>query len=147
MKQSTNFAAQALSHEARADRLRKAAGQTDDVLSVIVGKLDCPLRVEGGRLVLTTDRGTELFEDLSDGERWRLALDVVIRFLPQNGILTLPQAAYGELDPINRREIDRLLRERGVVCLTAKATEDEELRAEVFQEWEKFKEDVAKGKA
>lgn len=114
--------------------MRAAAGRIDGVLSGVVGKLNCPLRIRDGRLILDTDRGEELFADLSDGERWRIALDTVIPFLPADGVLTIPQSAYGELDPINRREIHDLLRARGVVMITAEATADEGLHANVFEE-------------
>lgn len=126
------FQVEADKHAAQAEALRSAARRTDEVLSEIVGRLKCPLRVADGRLVLDTDRGQELYADLSDGERWRVALDVVVPFLPADGILTIPQAAFGELDPTNRAYLDQLCRERHVVILTAEATDDEELSAEPY---------------
>lgn len=116
----------------RAAKLREAAAKTDDVLSGMVAKLDCPLRVKNDRLVLDTDRGEELFADLSDGERYAIAFDLAIPRLPPNGLLTLSQAAYGELAPATRRDLNAKLKARGVCCLTAEATDDEELHAEVF---------------
>lgn len=124
--------AQAKQFRERATRLRNAASKTDDVLTGMVGKLDCPLRVKDGRLVLDSDRGEEYFADLSDGERYALAFDIAIPCLPANGLLTLSQAAYGELAPATRRTLNEKLKARGAVCLTAQVTDDEELHAEVF---------------
>lgn len=124
--------AQAKQHREKAAKLRDASGKTDDVLTGMVAKLDCPLRVKDGRLVLTTDRGEELFADLSDGERYALAFDIAIPRLPPTGLLTLSQAAYGELAPAARRELNAKLKARGAVCLTAAVSDDPGLHAEVF---------------
>jgi hypothetical protein len=124
--------AAAKQYRERAAKLRQSSENTDEVLTSLVGKLNCPLRVKHDRLVLDTDRGEELFADLSHGERYAIAFDIAIPQLPVNGLLTLSQAAYGELAPATRRDINAKLKARGVVCLTAEATDDEELHAEVF---------------
>lgn len=123
----------AKSHAAEAVRLREAAKGTDEVLSGVVAKTGCPLRVEAGRLVLDTKRGATYFADLSHGERWKMALDIAIDAVGAKGVLTLPQEAWEALDPQNRELIAEHVAGRGVVILTAEASNDEELVAEVFE--------------
>lgn len=116
----------------RAAFLRHAALGTDEVLSEVVAASGCPLRVEEGRLVLTTGRGATYFGELSQGERWKLSLDIAIDAVGAGGVLTIPQEAWESLDPIARREIGEHVAGRGVVVLTAEASGDDEIRAEVF---------------
>lgn len=117
---------------AHAERYRKAADDVDSVLSDAINKLNTPLRVQYGRLVLQTDRGIEKFSELSDGERWALAFDIAIPLIPGNGLLTMPQAAFGELPPAVRQALHEKLCEMGVVCLTAQATDEPEMRVKPF---------------
>ena len=121
-------------HAAKAIKLREAAKGTDEVLSSVVAKTGCPLRVEAGRLVLDTKRGATYFAELSHGERWKMALDIAIDAVGPKGVLTVPQEAFESLDGINRRLIADHVRGTGVVILTAEASEDEELIAEVYGE-------------
>ena len=123
--------AQAQQHSKRAARLREAGKATDEVLSELVALTGSPLRVEAGRLVLTTSRGDTYFSDLSHGERWKLALDIAIEAVGENGLLVVNQEAWEGLDPINRAEIAEHVKGRGVVVLTAEATDDEQITAEV----------------
>lgn len=120
-------------HAATAIKLREAAKGTDEVLSGVVAKTGCPLRVEAGRLVLDTKRGATYFADLSHGERWKMALDIAIDAVGPKGVLTLPQEAWEALDPQNRELIAEHVAGRGVVILTAEASNDDELVAEVFE--------------
>lgn len=118
----------------KAERYRKAAAEVDTVLSEAVGMLNCPLRVKKERLVLTTDRGEEYFAELSDGERCALIVEIAIPLVPDDIPLILSQAAFGELSPSKRKEINRTLKERGVVCLTASVTDEEKLTATLFDD-------------
>jgi len=120
------------SHRERAARFREAAAGTDGVLSQAVAKTGSPLRVDDGRLVLSTHRGPTKFADLSAGERWRIALDVAIESVGDEGVFVIPQEAYEGLDPIARREIAEHVAERRVVVLTAEASDDEEIVVEQF---------------
>jgi hypothetical protein len=120
-------------HRKRAEKLRDAAAGTDGVLSASVSRVGCSLQVAAGRLVTPTDRGQELYADLSDGERWRLALDIAIDAVGPTGMLVIGQPAWEGLDGINRRAIAAHVRERGALLATAEADEGE-LRAEVFGE-------------
>lgn len=123
----------AQAHRKKAHQLREAAKGTDDVLSEVVAKTGSPLRVEAGRLVLATARAKKtLFAELSDGERWKLALDIAIDAVGDRGFLTIPQWAWGELQPANRKAIAEHLRERGVLAYTAEASDGEGITAEEF---------------
>ena len=115
-----------------AERLRQAAASVDSVLSDQIAKLGCSLRVKDGRLVLDTDRGETYFAELSDGERWRAAIDIAADFLSENGLLTLSQIAWESLDPIARLEIKSHAKDRGVLILAAQCSADEQIVAETL---------------
>ncbi|MBC7076812.1 MAG: hypothetical protein H5T92_00650 [Synergistales bacterium] len=117
--------------EGRAAVFRDAAHATDDVLSSLVARVTRKLRVDGGRLVCDTHRGTEPFGELSPGERWRIALEIAVEQLGKGGIVTVPQEAWEALDPVNRSEIAAIARQVGVVILTAEADEHDDIHVEV----------------
>lgn len=126
-------AAQAASTAAK--RLRASAAETQTVLSDAIARIpNCPLRVvfdsdSDARLVVATDRSeAELFDDLSDGQRWRVVLDIAAA---QGKLLVLSQAAWGELSDGTRSQVDAMARERGCYILTAQA-DDGALRAELW---------------
>ena len=121
----------ALSHAEAAQQLREAAKGTDEVLSQIVARTNRRLRVEAGRLVLETKRGATYFGELSHGERWRIALDIAIDAVGENGLLVIDQEAWEGLDPINRGELAEHVRGRGVVILTAEASDADSIVPEV----------------
>lgn len=115
----------------RAETLREAAKRVDDVLSEQIAKLGVPLEVKAGRLYAKkTRRGSTLYAELSEGERWRMALDIAIEAVGENGLLSIPQVAFEGLDPENRRLIGEHVKGRKVVILTAEAT-DGPIRAEI----------------
>jgi energy-coupling factor transporter ATP-binding protein EcfA2 len=120
-------------HRQRAEELRTAAHGIDDVLSDVIARSGSPLRVEHGRLVLTTRRGNTYYHDLSAGERARIAIDIGIEAVGEHGVLTLSQEIFEGLDPLNREALAKHAVERGVVILTAEASDDEEVTAEVYQ--------------
>lgn len=119
-------------HRKRAESLREAASGVDGVLSEVVTKAGVPLLIKDGRLICETKRGETFFADLSMGERWKIALDIAIECVGEHGLITLPQEAWEALDPINRGEIAKHVEGRGVVVLTAEASDNEELEAEVY---------------
>lgn len=125
-------AAEAEKHSTAAKTLRTIAGKTDDVLSAQVAKLGTPLRFDDGRLLLTTERGPTFFGELSDGQRWKLALDIAIDVLGENGLIVIPQWAWGELQPANKKAIAEQARERGVLIYTAAATDGEGIEASEY---------------
>ena len=131
-KRDTHLKA-AAEQDRRAESLRGAAGNVDSVLSAQIAKLGCPLRVEKGRLVTTTDRGVELYCELSEGERWRIALDIAIDAVGSTGLLTVPQVAWEGLNTRSREAIAEHVRSRGAVMITAEVTDEDDLTAEVYQ--------------
>ena len=119
------------------EMMRTAARNCESVLSEAVGKIpDCPLRVEpddngDSRLVIKTDRKDDtFFDELSDGERWRV---IVPMTMGEHRVVVLPQQAYGELQPKNRKELHELALEHQCCILTAQAA-DGEMRAEAYSE-------------
>ena len=132
-KQAEGHAAEAGKLRKKAASLRVAAQETDGVLSRLVGQSCSLLRVEHGRLVLGTRRGTTYYADLSHGERWKVALDIAIHALGENGVLVIPQDAWEGLDQIARSEIANHLAERGVVAITAECGLQEKIVAETFE--------------
>ena len=116
-------------HQA-AERLRDAAKLTDDVLSKAVASVGV-LRIEGGRLVLDTERGATYFHDLSDGERWKIAICIAAKSVGEGGVLVIDQVGWEGIDPNNRLLVDQYAKEYGVTILTAEADVGE-LRAEQF---------------
>lgn len=112
-------AAEAKAAQRSANVYRNQAAATDAVLSSLLPE-GCPLRLEAGRLVTETARSkSEPFAELSDGERWNLAINFAAAQLPPHGLLTIPQAAWESLAPTLQASIDAWARERGVVILTA----------------------------
>lgn len=119
-----------------AEKLRGAAKGTDDVLSALVGTSGVPLKVEPVdnrmRLTLDTRRGRTCFGELSDGERWRIALDIAIQAVGRGGEITLCQSAWEGLDATNRAAIAKQAKEGGIIIYTAES-DIGDLRAEVFE--------------
>lgn len=129
------FAADAKRYGELADTYRTAAGKVFGILSDAIATIpDCPLHVHvdddgNTRLCIETDRGPhEPFDDLSDGERWRVILPLC---LAPGRLVVLPQAAFGELADSSRDIIDHVAREHGAYVLTAQA-DDGALRIEAW---------------
>lgn len=122
-----------LDNEAKAETMRDAARDTDEVLSRVIRDAGCHLSVtpinQRMRLVTDTDRGVTPFGELSPGERWRIALDIAAQALGEGGELTIPQEAWESLDPENRRAIAEHVQRLGIVAYTAECS-DGPLRAE-----------------
>lgn len=113
-------------------RLREAAKGTDEVLSDLVSESGCALRVEGGRLVCDTVRGSTYYGELSAGERWKIAIDIAVSAIGNRGVLTIPQEAWEGLDDINRKTIADHALVRKVVILTAECGIEEEVTPELY---------------
>lgn len=128
------YAREAEEHSVQAEFYREAAKGTDEVLTKVVAQSagQSGLRVEAGRLVLDTARGATYFGDLSAGERWRIALEIATAAVGKGGVITVPQEAWEGLDPGNRAIVARHAAALGVVVLTAEASDDQEIRAEMF---------------
>lgn len=144
LEEAEAAAEKAKRHQVKATRLRDSAKAIESVLSKLIAKAGCKLTVigteKGPRLVTETERGQTLFADLSDGQRWRLAMEIGLdtfqRMIEADGvkgtpIFPLPQRAWQDLNPANREPIAELARERGVCILTARC-DDGPLRVEVL---------------
>jgi hypothetical protein len=91
------------------------------------------LRLSGGRVVFQhAQRGEVYFDQLSQGERWRVALDAAIDAVGEGGLVGIRQEAWEGLDPENRAAIAAHCRERRAVVVTAQASAGQ-LRATVVQ--------------
>ncbi|MFO0898950.1 MAG: AAA family ATPase [Pirellulales bacterium] len=144
LEEAEAAAEKAKGHLVKATRLRDSAKAIESVLSKLIAKAGCKLTVvgteKGPRLVTETDRGQTLFADLSDGQRWRMAMEIGLdtfqRMIEAEGvkgtpIFPLPQRAWQDLNPANREPIAELAKERGVCILTARC-DDGPLRVEVL---------------
>lgn len=106
---------------------REAGRATDEVLSNCI---KCPqLRVESdgksARLVADTSRGKSItYHDLSDGEKWTIAIDIGADQVGENGLLVISQIGWEGIDGRNRQIIHQRAVERGVYILTAEAASD-----------------------
>lgn len=119
--------------EKNAAKYRIAASLTDDVIS---NAIDCKhLRVEtkdgNTRLVVNHKRGDSTwFGDLSEGERWVIAIDIALEqpvftdLGEQKAIVVIPQHAWESLDINARNSISEHAVERGIHILTAEASRD-----------------------
>jgi len=112
----------------RAGRYRDAGKATDEVLS---GCIKCPqLRVEsdGKSARLVTDhqiRGAGIpYHDLSDGEKWTIAIDIGADQVGEGGLLVISQVGWEGIDGANRIAIHEHAVKRGVYILTAEASAD-----------------------
>jgi energy-coupling factor transporter ATP-binding protein EcfA2 len=134
--EAAKLAKQARELRTEAESLRSRANRTDDVLSDVVAKLGCPLKVYQGRLVIETDRGPHTpYAELSMGEKYKPALDIAINAVGKRGVIVLKQEAWEGLDVWTRRGIVEQLDGSGVVLVTAEASRDEsetELSAKVL---------------
>lgn len=129
--QGESHAAEAQRLEEESNLLRRKARQTEEILSEIIADLGCPLRCLDGRLITNTARGPTYYSDLSEGERWKLALDIAVKALGERGLLVVPQAAWEGLDPDNRNLIANHAKQSGVVIITAEC-DTGELAPSVF---------------
>ena len=110
---------------------RAGAAKIDGILSEQINKLGVDLAVMDGRLYYDTTRGSTLYDELSAGERWRIALDIVIEIAGADSLMSIPQECWEALDPANQMAIAKHCQSRGVALFTAEAT-DGELRYKMF---------------
>lgn len=113
---------------AAAECLRTCAKQTDDVLS---SAIQCErIRVESvdgvARLVVDHPvRGPgSPFHELSEGEKWRIAIDIAADRVGEQGLIVLRQEAWEALDCNARECIHRHAVERSVYVLAGEAIKD-----------------------
>lgn len=115
-----------------ADEIRNACRRAEDILAASV-KLQY-IRVENNRLVVHTDRSeSELFSELSHGERAILAIQEAARFVPPTGMLCVSQEIWGGIAPENKLVINDAAKIYKVHVLTAEVTDEDELSVEVME--------------
>lgn len=120
--------------EQEAEALRNSAQATDSVLSAAVERLNSPLRVRNGRLVLKTKRSDhELFQDLSLGQRTRVVVDIAINAVGIGGLIVCPQELWDGLDPQNRDAVNEQVSGTGVWIVSAQVGSGEEISASVYE--------------
>lgn len=110
-----------------AETLREAAHGTDEVLSAAI---QCDtIRVESvdgvARLVVdhpTREKAT--YHELSEGEKWRIAIDIAADRVGELGLIVLIQEAWEALDWKAREAIHQHAIERNVFVLAAEASKD-----------------------
>jgi hypothetical protein len=104
---------------------------------VLSSCIKCPqLRVESdgksARLVTDTERGPSIpYHDLSDGEKWTIAIDIGADQVGEGGLLVISQIGWEGIDGANRQEIHHHAVSRGVYILTAEASSDPEAAHEI----------------
>jgi hypothetical protein len=119
-----------------AKRLRDAAEKCDAVLqSMLARAMPAGLTIADGRLVYQRGAKVERMGKLSNGERWKLGVDIALDAMPavdgRVKLIVISQEAWEGLDPANRAEIAEHARKRECVILTAEA-DNGDVRAEVF---------------
>lgn len=71
------------------------------------------------------------YHDLSDGEKWTLAIDIGADQVGEGGLLVISQIGWEGIDGKNRQIIHQRAVERGVYILTAEAASDPEAAREI----------------
>ena len=120
VRQAIVIANEALEHQKwaeasqkHAEKLRDQSKAVDEILSKLIPAGN--LRIDEGRIVTTTDRGSELFSDLSDGERAKLAIEVAVPQLPEDGLIIAPQWMWEGWTKSTQEDVWGKLKEHGVV--------------------------------
>jgi len=112
----------------KAAHLREAARRCDVILTELIGA-DSPLRIVDGRMVVDTERGETFYSELSDGERWKAAFEVVAQHVHRDpdkiAVLTIPQVGWESLDPTNQNLVVELSKRYRINTITAEATDGE----------------------
>lgn len=135
-KQHQKLSAEALK---RSEELRKAGRLTDEVLSSAITCDSLRIESDGDATRLVVDhphRGDSIpFHELSEGERWKIAIDLGADQVGEDGLLVIPQAAFEGLDAVNRQLVHDHAIERKVFVLTAEAAREgdsSEITAKAF---------------
>lgn len=116
--------------KAKAQDLRDTGRATDDVLSDAIKCDRLKVVTEDGKVRLMTDhpkRGQNVpYHDLSEGERWKIAIDLGADQVGEGGLLVIPQVAWESLDVFTRPQVHEHAVQRKVYVLTAEATREAE---------------------
>lgn len=116
----------------KAEVYRTAAEKVGGAFSQLL-KSDVFSVSDDGRLYVERPNGKkELFSRLSEGEKYRLVIPLVVDKVGTGGLLPLGQHIWEGLDPNGRIELLSVAKHLGVTILTAEATGDETLVAREF---------------
>jgi hypothetical protein len=81
------------------------------------------------RSIFSTQRGETYYSDLSDGERWKAAFEVVAQHVHRDpdkiSVITIPQVGWESLDPTNKKFVAELSKRHKINVITAEATDGE----------------------
>jgi len=142
LRHADDLAVQAANMRGVAERLRAVARATDDVLAEMLGPaLPAGMALREGRLTVRQGDREVYLADLSDGERTRLAAEMVIGAAPprrpEDPPLPLPMAQgfWEGLDGEARALLRAVAREKRFLIVTAQADAEGSgpLRAEVLE--------------
>lgn len=122
----------AASWRSQVEAVRKAAQRPDAILAQLVQSRGVGIEIDDGRLRVRHKRGKVLYADLSQGERWTVAMRVAVTGIGPGGLLVLPQEAWESLDPTNRELVADLAVEHQVVILTADASNEPSVVAMLY---------------
>lgn len=120
-----------------AEKLREAGKAVDQVLSQSIKNKY--LFVESQRVEKANEvvyearlmakhpvRGNVPFEELSAGERWRIAIDLAADLVGEGGLIVIEQEGWEGIDAFERPKLHQHAVERNVIIVTAEATRDVE---------------------
>lgn len=122
-------------HDLIAEKLRNASKAVDQVLSDAIKNPH--LWVESVRVETTSGvthvarlmakhvtRGTIPYDELSAGERWRIAIDLAADLVGAGGLVVIDQEGWEGIDAFERPKLHAHAVERNVIIVTAEATRD-----------------------
>ena len=131
-KQAVAERANATALESQADHARAAAASVEQALTTLVKNHMDSLVVDNGRLYLAEGERRTLFDELSAGQRARIAVEIGLKVVGERGVIVLRQEIWEGLDPINRAELDQVAKHHHAWIITAMATADEQLTSEIM---------------
>lgn len=122
----------------QAKQLRDVAASTGKIVSKFL-PTSCPLVVnaDGVLGVHDADGSWEAMSDLSEGERWEVALSVAIEAVGPGGVIPCDQNAWQSLDSESKAEVARRCKEACVYLVSGEVA-DGPLRVESYEperEW------------
>ena len=118
-----------------ASRYRESAAGVEKILADMVSGCGADMIVRNGRLVVNTKRGEEFFSDLSEGQRCRIGIKLLVesmkrRFPDDIPVCVLEQEAWEPLQPSVKSEIREIAKQEGVAIIAAEASDDPEIVVE-----------------
>ena len=118
-----------------ASRYRESAAGVEKILADMVSGCGADMIVRSGRLVVNTKRGEEFFSDLSEGQRCRIGIKLLVdsmkrRFPDDIPVCVLEQEAWEPLQPSVKNEIREIAKQEGVAIIAAEASDDPEIVVE-----------------